>query len=624
MFHSLLIRNSPLNKTVSIEFSEGLNVLKGKNSSGKSTVIEMLNYSLFGSSALRSPISSYDKDFYVESRFSINNIEYKVERKVKDSALYIFRDNKFNILTTGITPTNDYLKSLLTYDYKIFSLTNFCKQHDLLKLTSSTPSELVNLIEVVSGLDSSYKLLVSLKDQRKECKGVIKSLRSVLSNLEVPDFEEIEEYESLLKEDEKVLIKLREALNESYVAYTDKERTLKEVSTLLDRHAKKTVQKEGIPSYDDSLEEVEEDLQRVKNLTSQIELLEQNLPKQPENIEEYSEEFLDDQENLIAINKEYSQYLRTKEELEKHKITCPECDHTFYNNISDTLEDRDPPEAPQMTPKGLREARAWNANKETYQRSQSSIEALKDDLNSLRSEEELGTIYKSLLQFSRVEEELASIEDELESLDILPYEYSSVLDKLQIELEDLERINDENLKEFNLLQEYINNKKTYLSNKNTLDQFSEELEKNKNDLETYNLLYDTLIDVKKKIQTESFPVINSIASNILSEVTGGERNKVFINDQFKIEVDGQSVDTIEGSGKVITNLALRVSLLSTFYKNTFLVCLFDEIDESLHEDRFEYMEESFNKLVGQGYQLILTSHKDYSVDNIINMGTFND
>ena len=54
MFLSLSIKNSFLPSDSYIEFEEGLNVIVGKNNSGKSTTIEMLNFILFGSSALRS------------------------------------------------------------------------------------------------------------------------------------------------------------------------------------------------------------------------------------------------------------------------------------------------------------------------------------------------------------------------------------------------------------------------------------------------------------------------------------------------------------------------------------------------------------------------------------------
>ena len=82
MFLSVLIKNSFLPDNLFIEFNKGLNVLIGKNGAGKSTVIEMLNYSLFGTVALRSPISEYKPTFEVITEIFINNTTYKIERKV--------------------------------------------------------------------------------------------------------------------------------------------------------------------------------------------------------------------------------------------------------------------------------------------------------------------------------------------------------------------------------------------------------------------------------------------------------------------------------------------------------------------------------------------------------------
>ena len=59
--------------------------------------------------------------------------------------------------------------------------------------------------------------------------------------------------------------------------------------------------------------------------------------------------------------------------------------------------------------------------------------------------------------------------------------------------------------------------------------------------------------------------------------------------------------------------------MNTFYKDNFLVGLFDEIDASLHSDRFNYMEENFNRLALSGYQLIVISHKTYTTGNIIDL-----
>lgn len=638
MFNSLSIKNSPLNKTIHIDFAPGINVLQGKNSSGKSTVIEMLNYSLFGSIALRSAISTYDKAFEVETVLTINNVIYKINRTTKDSQIYMFDtdSDKYLILATGITPVNEYLKGLLTYDYKIFSLTNFCKQHELLKLTSCSPKELVNLIEVVSGLDSSYKLLLSLKESRKECKAVIKSLGSTLDNSSSLnlDFQENSDYESLLKENTDVLNNFNRVLQNNYESSQTITNLYNTFIKIKNKRNKILSDLEEANSRIDSeyteasLQDNKESILLYKNTLSS---LNRSLSTYNKPDTTYSNSFLDVQTQLIEQNKEYEEYIRIKNKLEASKIICPNCEHSFHFESEDSLEPDQiievAPVAPVLTLREINNLRDWNAKVKDYN---SLIE-------EIRAHEES---YTTQLSTSFINDQLSLYETIRQQKSLLEYvdtEYSELLSNLEsyvdIDQEDLEvsilnKVNEitneyeTSLEEFNNFKNYLDLKRQYIQQQDVIASFQDNLNTNKENLLTYNLLFDVLEDVKKTIQQESFPVLNSVASDILSQITGGERNKVFITDTFKIEVDDNDIDTIEGSGKVIANLALRVALLSTFYKDTFLVCLFDEIDESLHEDRFEYMEESFNKLAEQGYQLILSSHKNYSVDNIINMDSF--
>ena len=638
MFNSLSIKNSPLNKTIHIDFAPGINVLQGKNSSGKSTVIEMLNYSLFGSIALRSAISTYDKAFEVETVLTINNVIYKINRTTKDSQIYMFDtdSDKYLILATGITPVNEYLKGLLTYDYKIFSLTNFCKQHELLKLTSCSPKELVNLIEVVSGLDSSYKLLLSLKESRKECKAVIKSLSSTLDNSSSLnlDFQENSDYESLLKENTDVLNNFNRVLQNNYESSQTITNLYNTFIKIKNKRNKILSDLEEANSRIDSeyteasLQDNKESILLYKNTLSS---LNRSLSTYNKPDTTYSNSFLDVQTQLIEQNKEYEEYIRIKNKLEASKIICPNCEHSFHFESEDSLEPDQvievAPVAPVLTLREINNLRDWNAKVKDYN---SLIE-------EIRAHEES---YTTQLSTSFINDQLSLYETIRQQKSLLEYvdtEYSELLSNLEsyvdIDQEDLEvsilnKVNEitneyeTSLEEFNNFKNYLDLKRQYIQQQDVIASFQDNLNTNKENLLTYNLLFDVLEDVKKTIQQESFPVLNSVASDILSQITGGERNKVFITDTFKIEVDDNDIDTIEGSGKVIANLALRVALLSTFYKDTFLVCLFDEIDESLHEDRFEYMEESFNKLAEQGYQLILSSHKNYSVDNIINMDSF--
>ena len=285
------------------------------------------------------------------------------------------------------------------------------------------------------------------------------------------------------------------------------------------------------------------------------------------------------------------------------------------------------PVAPVLTFREINNLRDWNAKVNDYNALVEEIRAHEESYTTQISTTFINTqlaLYESIRQqeslLEYVDTEYIELLSNLESY--VNIEQDNLEDSILNKVNEITDEYETSLEEFNNFKNYLDLKRQYIQQQDVIASFQDNLNTNKENLLTYNLLFDVLEDVKKTIQQESFPVLNSVASDILSQITGGERNKVFITDTFKIEVDDNDIDTIEGSGKVIANLALRVALLSTFYKDTFLVCLFDEIDESLHEDRFEYMEESFNKLAEQGYQLILSSHKNYSVDNIINMDSF--
>ncbi len=72
MLNKLTIKNIALIESVTIDFSKGLNVLSGETGSGKSVIIESLNFVL-GAKADRSLIRSGQNDCYVCAEFDVAN-----------------------------------------------------------------------------------------------------------------------------------------------------------------------------------------------------------------------------------------------------------------------------------------------------------------------------------------------------------------------------------------------------------------------------------------------------------------------------------------------------------------------------------------------------------------------
>ena len=653
MFLSLSIKNSFLPKDLKLEFEDGLNIIVGKNNSGKSTTIEMLNYVLFGSAALRSSVSDYSKTFEVEAIVQFSDSIYKINRTPKSSDIYLLNleDKTYSLICTGISSVNSFVKDLLSYDYKIFSLTNYCKQHDLLNLTSCTPQALVSLIEVVSGLEDSYRLMSELKALKKEYKTKHKTLSDYerFANKDI-SFQEDSDFEKLLESEPEVLENFKQVTLNLFDTYNYTNNLMSDLrSKRSSFEANQSTIANLVYNYPDKTkEELVEKRQEILNLRSQIAVNEKSLKEFviPENT--YEESYLVIQEALIQKNLEYKNFVALQQKLEAHKVTCPECEHDFSPGMSldPVLEEefKVAPEVPQMSRKDILDQRQWNIRKESFDALVATQEALKTTLDSY-SEFDLSKIDVDLESYAITEnyQKIMNI-FEVNLGDFYKDNKSIFLDKLEIlppnrddysvffrtAIVKVGKLYADSYSEYEAslqikesLSTYINNKREYLKEKETLEELTGLLEDAEEKENTSNLLYQVLIDTKKEIQKLSLPVLNSIASNILSDITGGERNKVEITEGFKIEVDSTDVNVIEGSAQVITNLSLRIALLNTFYKDNFLVCLFDEIDESLHEDRFEYMEECFNRLANSGYQIIAVSHKDYSSGNIINLHEVN-
>ena len=72
MLRSLTIKNIALIDCAEIEFDKGLNVLSGETGSGKSVILESLNFVL-GAKADKSLIRNGEEECFVQAEFNIEN-----------------------------------------------------------------------------------------------------------------------------------------------------------------------------------------------------------------------------------------------------------------------------------------------------------------------------------------------------------------------------------------------------------------------------------------------------------------------------------------------------------------------------------------------------------------------
>jgi DNA repair exonuclease SbcCD ATPase subunit len=128
-----------------------------------------------------------------------------------------------------------------------------------------------------------------------------------------------------------------------------------------------------------------------------------------------------------------------------------------------------------------------------------------------------------------------------------------------------------------------------------------------------------LNEIRLRIKTYLVPSLSRVASHLLTQMTGGERSSIEVNENFDILVDGQRLDTLSGSGKACANLALRIGLGQVLTNNVLSIFIGDEIDASMDQNRADFTQNSLGSLTNQISQIFLVTHKIPSADHVVRL-----
>ncbi|MGQ7794189.1 hypothetical protein ACUN0C_17415, partial [Faunimonas sp. B44] len=130
-----------------------------------------------------------------------------------------------------------------------------------------------------------------------------------------------------------------------------------------------------------------------------------------------------------------------------------------------------------------------------------------------------------------------------------------------------------------------------------------------------------LVTLRSLVNQHLVPSLNRVASHLIKQMTGGQRQVVEVDEEFEITVDGQSINTLSGSGKAVANLALRIALGQVLTNNVLSLFIGDEIDASMDKDRAENTSVTLRGLGNRISQILLVTHKYPSADYYIPCAT---
>ena len=129
-----------------------------------------------------------------------------------------------------------------------------------------------------------------------------------------------------------------------------------------------------------------------------------------------------------------------------------------------------------------------------------------------------------------------------------------------------------------------------------------------------------LASLRSKVKQHLIPSLNSVASQYLAQMTGGDRSVIHADEDFAITVDGQALNTLSGSGKAVACLALRLGLGQVLTQGVFPVFIGDEIDASMDQNRTANTAALLDSLKGRLSQILLVTHKRPEADYVVEMG----
>ena len=231
---------------------EGFFIIKGKNSMGKTSIIESVLWGLLGEHLMaekdrKSIIKTGESKCEVAITFEISDILYRVIRTievirkrkslqdpqndlVKSSALLFKKEKneeRFIQLCRGPNIVNQEIESLLGVYPEVIEKTVYIRQKEVDKLALADPSELRELIKNLFGLnDFDDHIKKYLKNQINSINEEIKDLKVQIGSL-LTEQNELEKQKQILKEKkEKLELKLQEIKNDkkTLISYPSQEK----------------------------------------------------------------------------------------------------------------------------------------------------------------------------------------------------------------------------------------------------------------------------------------------------------------------------------------------------------------------------------------------------------------
>lgn len=161
MLNSLSLTCFRQHESLTIDFSQGINCLRGANESGKSSILEAIGYCLFGARSLRTPIEQVVtwgedmKRLKVALTLTVDGMQYTITRS-KGGAEVVVDDKVF---VTGQNEVSSFASHLLGADSATANKLMLAGQNSVRGALEEGPKALSEMIEGLAGFSTFDQIL---------------------------------------------------------------------------------------------------------------------------------------------------------------------------------------------------------------------------------------------------------------------------------------------------------------------------------------------------------------------------------------------------------------------------------------------------------------------------------
>lgn len=642
MIHRLFLDNYFTHQNKTFTFEKGLTGIIGPNESGKSLIMEGVRFALFGTAAMRASVPT---DIHVELDF----LDYTVVRKGRNAKLSKGDEQ----IAVGVKPVNEAITRILGYDMAVFDIANACNQNQVEALTAMRPAERKAMVDRTVGLDTLDVVIKHCGDMGNALKNEAAGIRRALVEPEIvlpwfgrPSAEiplaqaqaDLNEFNRLTGETSgmvepvgtaRPVVELQQLRADAKAALTE----FNQLTGYLSQAPAVPTAPADCPITDD-VAAYEADRLQVQRTLAELVKTRGALTPEP-----FDSNQLD---ALVAQHDQFDLWTERQRLLAQGHLCCPACNHSWpiAGNIPEAVETS----APSLSRREIAGARALIGNSARIADLDEAITALvvpADRSADLRTRQ---TYDAAFAAFNRAMEAYREYNQGIDAKRGRHAELAgsaALVEALGVEHDlavQLARWADAEPKRQRLA--VLVDAGQVLADLRAEYESAVTAETNRSQYEVALTAYETatalhleiatksevylkarmdIYDLKVQIKTHLLPSLNKVASHLLTQMTGGERSLVAIDEDFDIQIDGTPVQTLSGSGKAVANLAIRIALGQILTNRVFSIFMADEVDGSMDDDRSEYVAQALRRLTGVVSQVILITHKRPETDHMIEL-----